>query len=189
MHLCEAHETTISGLIDGELEGEQTLDAIEHMLDCAACEGFFRQARRLESQLAPLRQATSDPIRRPAPPRARRAYAWARWTAAAAALLLLGLALGVADLELASPPVTPGVAEVGDGGKMSDDRFVAVATELLQADRRDRIEMLQVLQHVQNWSTEESPGRTAALRTDVDLSPRWSQLPLTGETHPARDVY
>lgn len=186
MQRCEVHELAISSLIDGELNAPQTLTTFEHVLTCQSCAAFFRRARRLEDQLAPLRDdrapvATAAPRLRP--------WAVARWSAAVIAMLLVGLALGRLDGDLGPAAPAPSTMEVGDGGKMSDDRFVAVATELLQADSRDRIEMLQVLQHVQKWNTEESPGRTAALRTDVDLSPRWSQLPLTGETAPIRDVY
>jgi hypothetical protein len=175
MDRCEDHEIAISSWIDGELDTSAALATCEHLLECEACATFFGRCRGLEPELALLGREVvwKERAARPRPP-------VATWVVAAVvALLLVGVTAGRLGLS-PDPSPAPTPVELGDAGKMSDDRFVAVATELLEADPRDRLEMLQVLQHVQTWNTEESPGDVTALRTDVDLSPRWSELPLDG---------
>ena len=46
---CEAFELSLSAMIDGELESPEQLLVIDHLLACAPCRDFYRQARALGS--------------------------------------------------------------------------------------------------------------------------------------------
>lgn len=164
---CAEAEERLSVFLDGELPAEAAAAALEHAFACASCRAFFAAARRLQelapelgTDLAESAPAVAEPgadrlwerIRTAsgldaAPRRARfRAGPWLR----AAALVALGLGGGYLLAAVATP--APGAA-------MDERRFVALAQELLAADRKYQRTMLQVLRLVPALETGEGLDR------------------------------
>ncbi len=61
---CESFEVSLSVLIDGELETPEQLPAVDHLLQCASCQDFYRRARALGSMVV----SAATPSTEPAPP-------------------------------------------------------------------------------------------------------------------------
>jgi len=123
-----------------------------------------------------------------------------RWVWALAACLLVALGFGLGDrtapdalpLEMGADGTL--VVELGaDAGRMTEERFVSLAVELLRADRRYRDKMSEVLQEVAandgregfdselaRWRDESSP-----LRSEEGASGMEEVLHLS----PLKDVY
>lgn len=158
---CEAHEAELSALLDGEVDRERLLPTLDHLVRCPACRSFYRRSRALDGTLALLREGEAEEpspdapwegIRRRAglsPPR-RRPPAWA-WPLAAGLLLAVGLAWAAGTLSGPSIPPPDEVLEVrveSERGRMSEERFLELTTELLRADRRYHLALEQVLAEV-----------------------------------------
>lgn len=54
---CELQRVQISALLDGELTRDEQLSALDHLLACPACAGFYRQLRGLEAVAARVRES------------------------------------------------------------------------------------------------------------------------------------
>lgn len=174
----------ISELIDDELSATERLAAVDHLLRCGECAGFYRQARALDA--AVLLEAAAVLPAEPAP-----AAVWRRIDAAAgdalprhsgaarasglgslpswllpvAAALLLVLG-GTAGWQMATAQTAPPAAA---GAAMDEERFVVIARELLAADDRYRDAMAGVLavarsEQPREGSTAESAWRDEELR-------------------------
>lgn len=158
---CEHHQIVLSSLLDGEAAPGETRDALDHLLGCDACRGFYREARALDAEL----QTPPVPVRI-APPR-RRLPAWA-WSAATAAVLLL--ALGGLSGRTATPTGDPADRIIDATGRteMSDARFVDLTVELLQADPRYHLEMMDVLQQAHALEDlDDGPWTSRLARADL----------------------
>lgn len=182
---CTEHEERLSAFLDGELPAGAAADALEHAFSCASCRRFFVAARDLQrlapglAAPAPAPALETDPtwaaIRAQsglAERRSRRlgpAPSWLR----AAALVVLGLGGGYFLAATARPVAAPsGVpaasvlvaaastsSGVTSGAAMDERRFVALAQELLAADRKYQRTMLQVLRLVPALETGEGLDR------------------------------
>lgn len=161
---CETYKTSISALIDGELEAPDQLPAVDHLLDCASCRDFYRRARALGDMLTAAQAQDAEPapddvweriaaVSGVARPSRRRGLARApRWAAQLAAALILGLGLGwlLPRLPAPAPSEHAATGDVDvvleeDQGSMTDERFVELATEVLRADRQYHRKMLEVM--------------------------------------------
>lgn len=211
----------ISALLDGELAMADALEAVDHLLDCAACASFYRRSRTLDAELllaavpapaatlpppswaetataataggdgtvalatreaevdaAPLPFVTAAAAREVSPAGAgsRRTPGWSRFAAAAALLLAAGGAgtiwwLGPnrpapggapeATAELVTLPVAP----------MDEQRFVAIAAELLGAEPWYRDAMIEVLAVAEDGAAREGSTAESGLRGE-DLRSR-----------------
>lgn len=174
---CETYEMSISALADGELPAEDLLPTLDHLADCASCRAFYRDVRALAAALpaeaasspsdeAPeeiwhrIEAATVPALSHPGP-----APSW-RLRLAAAILLVAGLWGALATVSAFRPADQPiEVTLGGDGGRMTEQRFVDLTVELLRADSRYRQEMLQVLTAV----GERGSGQEAPVDHDVPL--------------------
>jgi len=183
---CTDIEERLSAFLDGELPAGAAADALEHAFACASCRRFFVAARNLQrlapelAEPAPVIALENDPAwaaiharsglgRR----RARRLLAPARPWLRAAALVALGLGGGyilAAGGRPVTAPVAPAAAApaatliaTGSGAPsvagMDERRFVALAQELLAADRKYQRTMLQVLRLVPALETGEGLDR------------------------------
>jgi hypothetical protein len=206
----------LSLLIDGELAGVDAPAAVEHLLSCGECQGFFRRGRALDAALllaaaeeteaaeaAPaevwrrIGAAVGRDLRREAAPAVEpKRRAGPAWLQAVAAALLLVLG-GTAGWQLAAAQrngATDGRAMVTVGAPragfataadrspahrppMDEARFVAIARELLAADRRYRDAMAGVLvvadsDEPREGSTAESSWREEDLRALRPDAPR-----------------
>ncbi|HEX9734006.1 MAG TPA: zf-HC2 domain-containing protein [Thermoanaerobaculia bacterium] len=163
---CETYRTSISALIDGELETPERLPAVDHLLECAACRIFYRRARALGDMLVASQSQDAEPapedvwerIAAASGVTGQRRTRWRelrrapRWAAQLAAALIVGLALGWLLPRLPAPalPEQAAAGEVDvvleeDKGSMTDERFVELATEILRADRDYHRKMLEVM--------------------------------------------
>lgn len=164
---CEAHALALSAFLDGELPFPDCLPAVDHLASCDECRRHYLGARRLSERLveapaAPAPESAWDRIERAEgsllPRRASRRFpAWTLRAAGLAAAAVLVVAIGVARFRAPSPPAgsdpasaaTPREIVVqGARGRMTDDRFLALLTELLSADSRYHRETERVLRFV-----------------------------------------
>ena len=164
MKNCERFEIQVSSWLDDELDRADQIEMTDHLVRCAGCRGFYREARALEGLVAVVRK----PGRSAAPSQelwskietsaGRRGKVLAfrqrirtrAWQAAAAVVLAVGLGLvllngpGTPTLETASIDV-----QLGSGsGEMTEARFVELTTEMLRAEPRYRNALFQVMQQV-----------------------------------------
>jgi hypothetical protein len=193
---CERHQETLSAFLDGETSPAEALPALDHLLRCAACRGFYGKARALQQQLAASARAESA-----APPAvwerivADAAGAPARrgsmallrsWAPRLAAAFVLGLAAwsgyalgggaGPGMLGLAGEATASQVEiEVGAGG-MTDSRFLDLTLEILRADRRYHDKLLEVLTAVDAGERAGGARRESdAVLSSEDDRPRREQ--------------
>jgi anti-sigma factor RsiW len=189
----------VSELLDGELAPAEAPAVVDHLLRCPECAAFFRRGRALDAALllglveaegatlAPAPPEVWRDIRAAAgrqlvtaetPPPRRRLPAWALPVAATVLLaigVLAGWQLAVSRLRAGAPAgaasAVPGVtfASFAPPGEMDEQRFVALARELLAADSRYRDAMTGVLavarsEEPREGSTAESAWRDEELR-------------------------
>lgn len=188
MNRCEQHQMRISALIDGELEQREYLELLDHVLDCSQCALFFRSAKHLqqvvegtEACLPSASDATAAGAAVSASDDAgrskRRAGAGHRerlvpgpaWGWAAAFVLV-----AVVTLWQVWPGPSPAdTARISpEGGRdadltivletspdaMTEDRFLSMAVELLQADERYQTKMAEVLHAATNTRAARLTG-------------------------------
>jgi hypothetical protein len=181
---CESYEMSLSALADGELPTEDLLPTLDHLAECPSCQAFYRDLRALAAALPAdaadtadaagnsRRLAASTPAEAPeeiwrrievaaapALSRTRRARPWAMRLAAALFLVagLWGALAAVrSTLRPAGEPIEVTLGE--DRGRMTEQRFLDLTVELLRADSRYHLEMLQVLTAVsEQGGRQETP--------------------------------
>ena len=191
MNHHEHFESLLSTFLDGQLEHQEQLELLDHLVGCESCRRFHVEARQLDGLIAGIR----TPAHAGAPPfeiweRIERAGAgrdhtrslWARpWAGRAAAAILVAAGLGIVAWQ--SPPgraSRPESAEIRLGeaaGRMTDARFIELTREVLGADRRYRAALYEIMGQVIRDTTErEASGEGLAPReeekwtvdTDVD---------------------
>lgn len=189
---CEEYEVDLSSFLDGELPLATAAAAFEHALSCANCSRFYRAARRLESTSGARGDESTLDDRRAAElwQQVRVHTVPKRWqpTWRAAALLAVGLGGGYllaalagngGGLALPSPSNGWSLAAANQAATMDEQRFVALASELLGSDRRYQRAMLEVLRLVPAIETGEGlrsdDGPRGAVRTRFE-----SERPGTG---------
>lgn len=167
MNGCESYELHVSALLDGEASREDVLSLLDHLPRCDACRDFYAAARQLqqamdaqpvnghavaalEASAAPFgREQTRRPHTRPP----LLLPSWPRAVWASAAALLVAVGFWVFDTPAQRQGArTPGILDVELGehaGQMSEQQFVDLAVQLLQADRRLQHTMLELLQEVE----------------------------------------
>jgi len=201
----EQHEIEVSALLDDELRGEELRQAVDALVDDEALRRFWKQSRRLSQALATpstaeraeLPDGLWDTIERrsglgrarviPMPRMTTRA-----WAAAASILLILGLsAFGIWQLPSPASATEKTVQLASKEGKMTEDRFLELTTELLQADPRYHRKMLEVLEAVnqQAYNRDTGERRTDETRdaNATDDTPEASPSPTSGR-EPVRDT-
>jgi hypothetical protein len=179
----------VSAWHDGELDRPGQGAMIDHLIECAGCRDFYRDARELGALAAAVgtpagaaepspglwrrieRAARRDAEaagRAPSPGWLRRlpAPAWAVAGVAAAVVVMVawrGLPGGPAA---APAPVKAPIRIGGDPGGMDDARFLALTAQVLQADRRYREAFYQVMKQV----VEDTAGHEASMDPPADAN-------------------
>jgi hypothetical protein len=161
MKRCEYFEMLISALMDGEVDQQELIAALDHMVGCPSCQDFYRGARELQDIVDQL----PVPAAQAAPGKARPWWAalvrWPaipQWAYGAAAVLVLTAALwtgGVLRGDGEQPPAIPAdqplTVILGESpDQMDDNRFLALTVELLQADPRYHIKLYEILGQLQD---------------------------------------
>ncbi len=152
---CEQFEGLLSEWLDDELDRAGQVEMLDHLVRCGGCRRFYAEARALAGVVAAVRTPSDAPVpsfavwkrikgaARPSRP------SWA-WGAVAAAVLAVGFMLTLVGQPAPVGP-QPGDVEIqlgSNSGSMTDQRFIALATEVLQSDRRYRSAMFQVMSQV-----------------------------------------
>jgi hypothetical protein len=189
---CERYEAALSTLADGELEPVDLLATVDHLADCEACREFYGQLRELDGVLMEVEgldvahavppngwqrivagRSRSEPVSAPLSGRAVRPRSnMLTWGAAIAASLVLSFALWDATTTprpSADSGVSSGMLEITleqDRGRMTEQRFVELVTEVLRSDRRYHRKMHEVMGAV----TRSTTGREGPVG-DADRSP------------------
>ena len=170
MKNCENYETLLSTGADGQLDGTEQVECLDHVVRCATCRDFYVEARALDGLVAAIRTpAGADP---PAPElwqriarrtggqreRSRRAPVpvWAL-QAAAVLVVAVGLSITIWNGGVATPPEQAEVL-LGQGQTMSEQRFVELTREVLGADPRFHTAMLEVMGQVVRDTTPRGEG-------------------------------
>jgi predicted anti-sigma-YlaC factor YlaD len=160
MRDCEHYETLLSTWLDDQLDRAGQIECLDHVVRCPACRDFYLDARALDGLIAAMRpdgaaeapppevwkrieRATRGERRRPA---RRRVPAWAL-QAAAVLVVALGVTLATWNDSFAPRPPADEVV-LGQGGDMTEARFVELTKEVLGADPRYRAAMQRVLEQV-----------------------------------------
>ncbi|MBS1262131.1 MAG: hypothetical protein MAG453_01470 [Calditrichaeota bacterium] len=171
-------EENLSAIMDGELRGEPLLESIDALVEDASLREFWRNARSLQKALNRRAEAGAD-----TPPEAlwerverrtgtRRAKVislkrWSPqvWAAAASIVLVFSLALAGLLRGTLPPEAAARTVELGSReGRMSEQRFVQITSELLMADSRYHRKMLEVMETV-NREVYGAGGETRAEET------------------------
>ncbi len=162
MSNCERFEMQISALIDEELSPREAKQLIDHLLDCQACQQFYREAgtlQQLTEDMTLAAELDGSPVVVPEQKRfilsfptlpGRRLV----WGAAASVAILACL---IAEQVIPDPTGFFGAREAvaqtitlgEDSGKMTDGRFVELTTEILKADSDYQHMMYDLLDQVQ----------------------------------------
>lgn len=188
----ELNEAQVSALVDGELGRHEMIAVIDQLVESEPLRAFYRDVRRLDRLVDEAGSAAAigelptdlwDRIERTAAagdireqPRARDTRSQWRWGLQVAALVVIAVATWVLAGGNRRQPTTlrpdGGVMSVvlaSQPGAMSDGRFLALTTELLQADRHYHEQMFEILQAVRGPNRE---GGGEGLLPLTDTQPR-----------------
>lgn len=165
---CNDYEIELSALLDGESNPAMALKLVEHVATCSSCSTFVRDLRSTQAfvdglQLVPDSEPepmATLPVDRKS---TRRLRLKPQWAIGLAALLIItvsfwfGTDIGVPGgftNDLRDGELVIRLEE--DKGRMSNERFVALVSELLRADRRYQNQMYLVLDEItQNSLSDE----------------------------------
>lgn len=187
MNICDETQMHLSAMLDGEADPDEVLAATDHLLECAACRCFYRQARRLDEVVT----HAPETFVAPAPQKQR----WwlqpsLRWAGAAAAVVLIALGIWQADPQWIGSDRADALENADlvvitleeDKGDLTEERFIEMAVELLRADQRYRHKMTEILGQVEDQaSNRRSEAEFAATRhgmpegSDEMREPFWSE--------------
>jgi hypothetical protein len=169
MRQCSDFEIELSALFDGESDPAMALRLVEHVARCPSCSSFVRDLRstqdmvdRLNAGAAPQPEAVVV-----AHSEQQRRYAFGlrpQWALGLAAALVLTVSVWFGSNAVSPASLTNEashgelVIRLGENkGQMSDERFVALVSELLRADRRYQDQMYLVLDEIShNGASDES---------------------------------
>lgn len=179
MTKCSDYEIELSALVDGESDPAMALKLVEHIASCASCSEFVRDLRGTQEivdglEFAPRTEA-SQPDVVPLKHKSRRILGLRpQWAVGIAALLVATVGVlfspGTESVRTITNDFRNGEITIRleeDKGKMSDERFVALVSELLRADRRYQNQMYVVLNEVaQNGASSESGPLGSANRPE-----------------------
>jgi hypothetical protein len=183
MNRCQAFEIELSAWVDGELTEVEARAVVDHLAMCSSCRDFYLAIRGLDAvmgELGSAREADLPPglwariertSREPASVHriASARPAWRMWSGAAlkvAAVVVAAAGLLVVARDIVMPRSDDGrvvtIRVASDPSGMSDDRFLAVAGELLRADPRYHEAMRELLGEVERMrpTVEGSFDRT-----------------------------
>jgi hypothetical protein len=202
----ERLEADLSTLVDGELEPQRMLAVIDRLVEDPGSRAFYRRARALDglveaTEPLPRTEAPNEIWQRIAnatgqspgtlPFRARTLARLSPKVLAplvAAAAVVIAISLGLWTNSHRGTPGEPvDIAAIDSGditiggreGQMTDERFLALATEILEADQHYRREMIEIIQLVESALPSEmgsaEPTRlgdeTSLVADEIDTVP------------------
>lgn len=188
MNRCSDYEIELSALFDGEGEPAMALELIEHVARCSSCSGFVRDLRNTQDIVDSLElRPKAEPLPADvATIKLRRRWHLGlrpQWALGIAALLVVTVGILVNTIV---GPTSTFSSDLRDGellirleedkGRMSDERFVAMVSELLRADRRYQNQMYVVLEEIgQGRTSGESSHSHDSDGSDERRERDWSE--------------
>lgn len=171
MKSCERFESLVSAWLDGEVDRDEQVECLDHLVRCGSCRRFYVDARALDGFVAVLRTPADAPapstaawarIEAAAHPAGRRVPTW-MLQAAAVAALAVGLYLVTWSTGgVIRPGAVSGDIVLGADPSMTDERFLELTREVLEAEPRYRSAMHQVLdQAIRDTVPREGPSGDA----------------------------
>jgi len=160
MKRCSDYEIEISALLDGESDPAMALKLVRHVAECSDCSSFVRELRASQEiidnlQIVPIAETESEEV---VPIDRKRSFSFGlrpQWAVGLAALLVLVVSVWFGNSTGPSAGLTNDLRDgelvirlEEDKGRMSEERFVAMVSELLRADRRFQNEMYVVLDEI-----------------------------------------
>jgi anti-sigma factor RsiW len=186
MTRCSDYEIEISALTDGESDPAMALKLLTHVAECSACSEFVRELRMTQELVDSIPEVPEDesqsaeivsiPRRRPSVLGLK-----PQWVLGLAALLVVTVGVwfntGIATSANLTNDLRDGELVIRleeDKGRMSEERFVAMVSELLRADRRFQNEMYVVLDEItQNRESGEHRSVDASNGTGEEEDSEW----------------
>jgi hypothetical protein len=155
--MSEQYEINLSAIVDGELSGEELKLTIDALVKDEELRNFWGECRYLEKGIT---ESTQEKINLPESgwndiekksglnkPKIFRlnSVPSGAWVAAASVVILVIFAVvGVLDTSFLTQPGVDTI-DLAQGNEMSDDRFLNLTKELLQADSKYHRQMYEVL--------------------------------------------
>ena len=186
MNRCSDYEIEISALVDGESDPAMALTLVEHIAECAACSTFVRELRATQKMIdsvptIPDTESHAGEVVALATRKTRVLGLKPQWALGIAALLVITVSVLFSNGVGATAGLTN---DIRDGelvirleenkGRMSEERFVAMVSELLRADRRFQNEMYVVLDEItQNRESGESRSTDVSIGTSEYGDSEW----------------
>jgi hypothetical protein len=166
---CDHQEILVSAWLDGELERREATEMLDHLVRCENCRSFYREARAVDGLAQGLGAAPGEPVPEhlwdgiveATRPR-RRASSVGTWALRVAALLVVALGLAVA---VAPPSLAPAEREsaalalAAGSEEMTEERFLLLAIEVLEADARYQRAMYRAIGELLETSPPTEGGR------------------------------
>jgi len=175
---CCDYEIELSALFDGESNQAVALKLVEHVAACSSCSSFVRDLRGTQAIIDSLpvdkqTEAVAGTTQSLEKRRLKVLGLRPQWAIGIAAALILTVSIwfgtGVGKPFGLTNDIRDGELVIRleeDKGRMSDERFVALVSELLRADRRYQDEMYVVLDEItQTRSSGESRSVRRSDRT------------------------
>ncbi|MCB2211746.1 hypothetical protein KQI52_06500 [bacterium] len=171
-------EENLSAIMDGELTGEELLESIDALVEDGELREFWRDSRSLQKALArPQSELVETPPssvwenvefsagkpKRKAKILSIREVSPQVWAAAASIVLIFSLTLAGLFNGVMPEQANARTIQLGQNeGRMTEDRFLELTSELLKADPRYHRKMLEVMQMV----NRDVYGITGDVRSD-----------------------
>lgn len=182
MKTCEAYQTNISALIDGELRGAELTETIRHLAGCKTCMAQFESFQWLQEQIETELNSPASPremwdeIVAETTPKRRTTFIRFRPTIykaiAAAAVLAVSFLLGYGSRNVIIPYMEKNkpIVLASRTGEMNDAQFLSLTRELLTADPIYQQKMYQILRTLGEtaWESNIEPLEQANYQQDGD---------------------
>ena len=186
MNRCSDYQIEISALVDGESDPAMALKLVEHIAECSDCSTFVRELRATQKLIdaIPTIPETDSHAGEVVALKTRRPRVLGlkpQWALGIAALLVITVSVlfsnGVGTTAGLTNDIRDGELVIRleeNKGRMSEERFVAMVSELLRADRRFQNEMYVVLDEItQNRESGESRSTDVSIGTSDYGDSEW----------------
>ena len=174
MKTCEEYQMDASALLDGELETSEIADTVGHLAKCETCLAVFKAYKTLQHNIDTVVKKPEVPAEiwtaiAKARPKEKKPLVIpfkiaALKIVAAAAVLIMMFTLGYnfnrpSPEQLVSDDQNSPIVLASDRGNMTDERFRALAREILSADP-DYIRKMYIILHTLEFEGSDSDLKT-----------------------------
>ena len=164
MNNCEEYQVNISAMLDGELQGRELAETVNHLAECDECMAVFRSFQalqtRIDTEIEPpeVPEGIWDGIESEAvyKPKTVKLRSHIYTIIGIAAALFFFAALGYYIQQPAIPVIDKNAPIVlaGHKGRMTEERFLELTRELLTADSKYHRKMYYILSTLQTDDIE-----------------------------------